>query len=174
MNSESIRIPLDRIGALIGTRGETKKAIEKKAKAKLEIDSETGEVEIDGVKDAVLLLKTVTVVKAIGRGFSPEKAFKLFEEEFLLDVIDLTQDLSSKKELENIRARVIGTQGKARRKIEEESHSFISVYGKTVSIIAKVNDMHNAHRAVEMLLKGASHSRVYNVLKDHSEEKFEL
>ncbi len=172
MPSETVKIPHDRVGALIGPQGSTKKIVEKKGKVRIEVDSESGEVEIKG-RDPVKVLKSQHVVKAIGRGFSPEKAFKLFEDDFMLDIIEL--DLSgSKKELENIRGRIIGTQGKARQKIEEETHSFISVYGKTVSIIAKMDDIQNTRKGLEMLLRGASHSRVYSILKRMDSKKFEL
>lgn len=174
MDPQTLKIPRQRIGALIGTRGETKKAIEKKGKTKISIDSETGEVEVEAGKDAVQFLKTLEAVKAIGRGFSPQKAFKLFEDDYMLDIIELSDLGHSEKNLKNIRGRIIGTRGRAREKIEEETHSLISVFGKTVAIIAKVDDLPNARKGVEMLLKGASHSRVYNTLKKLETKKFEL
>ena len=174
MDPQTIKIPRQRIAVLIGTGGETKKILEKKGKSKITIDSETGDIEVEGGKDAVGFLKTIEAVKAIGRGFSPEKALKLFEEDYMLDIIELSDLGHSGKNLENIRGRVIGTRGRARQKIEEETHSFISVFGKTVAVIAKVDDLPNARKGVEMLLKGASHSRVYNTLKKLDTKKFEL
>ncbi|MDO8634164.1 MAG: KH domain-containing protein [archaeon] len=174
MDSQTLKIPRQRIGALIGIRGETKKIIEKKGKTKISIDSETGEIEVETGKDAVGFLKTLEAVKAIGRGFSPEKAFKLFEEDYMLDIIELSDLGHSGRGLENVRGRVIGTRGRARQKIEEETHSAISVFGKTVAIIARIDDLPSARKGVEMLLKGASHSRVYNTLKKLETKKFEL
>lgn len=174
MDPQTLKIPRQRIAVLIGTRGETKKILEKKGKAKIDIDSQTGEIEVEGTKDPVGFLKTIEAIKAIGRGFSPEKAFKLFEGDYMLDIIELTELGKTDKGLENVRGRVIGTQGRARQKIEEETHSFISVFGKTVAIIARVDDLPSARKGVEMLLKGASHSRVYNTLKKMDTKKFEL
>lgn len=173
MEQISFKAPLDRIAALIGKAGETKKKIEKIGKVKITIDSESGDVEIDG-SDPLKLLHAQHVTKAIARGFSPEKAFKLFEEDYLLDILELSDVTDSKKELENIRGRVIGTSGKAREKIEQEAGCFISVYGKTVSIIAKTHNLPKARKAVEMLLRGATHSNVYNTLKRIESKKFEL
>ena len=45
-----IRIPTDRIGALIGKSGNTKRLIEKKCSINLDIDSENGEVLITATK----------------------------------------------------------------------------------------------------------------------------
>ncbi|RLF40506.1 MAG: RNA-processing protein, partial [Thermoplasmata archaeon] len=42
-----VRIPRDRIGVLIGHKGEVKEEIERKTKIKLKIDSNSGEVQID-------------------------------------------------------------------------------------------------------------------------------
>ncbi|MBI4044581.1 MAG: RNA-processing protein [Candidatus Diapherotrites archaeon] len=174
MDSQALKIPRQRIGVLIGTQGETKKILEKKGKTRIGIDSETGEVEVETGKDAIGFLKTIEAVKAIGRGFAPEKAFKLFEDDYMLDIIELSDLGRSGKGLENVRGRIIGTQGRARQKIEEETRSLISVFGKTVAIIARVDDLPGARKAVEMLLKGASHSRVYNTLKKLETKKFEL
>ena len=173
MQSESIKAPQDRIAAIIGTNGVTKKALEKKGKAKIIVDSENGNIEISG-RDPLKLLQAASAVKAIARGFSPDKALKLFEDDYLLDIIGLNETTDSKKELANIRGRIIGTSGKARKKIEEETNSFVSVYGKTVSIIAKIDDLPIARKGIEMLLRGASHSNVYNTLKRLETKKFEL
>lgn len=173
MQTESVKAPMERIAAIIGTKGSTKKDIEKKGSVKLSIDSENGVVEVSG-KEPLKLLQSVNAVKAIARGFSPEKALKLFEEDFLLDIIELSDITRSKKEAENLRGRIIGTRGKARTKIEEDTNSFISVYGKTVSIIAKAADIAIARKAVEMLLRGAAHSNVYAAIKRSENKKFEL
>ena len=74
-----IRIPTDRIGALIGKSGNTKKLIEKKCSVSLDIDSEGGEVMITTKKltEDIEPFKAVEIVSAIGRGFSPENAMRL-------------------------------------------------------------------------------------------------
>lgn len=173
METQNIKAPLDRVAVIIGKKGETKKAIQKKTGTKIDVDSESGDVELSG-SDPVSLLKAASIVRAIARGFSPENAFLLLDDEYMLDVIGLSEQAHTKKELETIRGRIIGTRGKARKKIEEETHSFISVYGKTVSIIAKIDDLPNARKGIEMLLRGAGHSNVYSTLKKLDSKKFEL
>ena len=133
MDSQTLKIPRQRIGVLIGTQGEIKKILEKKGKTRIGIDSKTGEVEVEAGKDAIGFLKTIEAVKAIGRGFAPEKAFKLFEDDYMLDIIELSDLGRSGKGLKNVRGRIIGTHGRARQKIEEETRSLISVFGKTVA-----------------------------------------
>ena len=49
--------------------------------------------------------------------------------------------------------------------IEELSESYISVYGKSVSIIGTAESAAIAKRAVEALLSGSTHASVYTWLE---------
>lgn len=174
MQSECIRIPNERVAVLIGKGGKIKKRLESSTETKIDIDSNTGEIEIES-KNAINIHKAVNIVKAIGRGFSPEKAFELLDEKYYLDIIDLKEELGKgEKSLIQKRGRIIGKSGKAREEIERETETLISVYGKTVAIIGKGENVEKARKAVEMLLRGAEHSTVYTFLKGEEREKFEL
>jgi len=62
---------------------------------------------------------TREVVKAIARGFSPEAARLLLKSDYTLEIINLRDyGLESPNKLARIRARLIGTGGKARRTLE--------------------------------------------------------
>lgn len=173
--SDFVRIPLERVGALIGRGGETKKEIEKKTKATLKIDSQEGEVGIFAKEINEGFFKAKDIVRAIGRGFSPEKAFRLLEPDCFLSIIELSDVAGTKKEMEHKRGRVIGTSGRAREEIEEDTGASVSIYGKTVAIIGTGDEIEQASRAVEMLLHGASHETVYYSLKKElHQKKFEL
>ena len=79
----TLKIPKERIGALIGKRGKVKLQIEKKCGVEIEIDSETGDALIKSTRPAeqVEAFRAVEVITAISRGFSPERAYRLFEDE---------------------------------------------------------------------------------------------
>ena len=175
-NSEFLLVPIDRIGAIIGKRGLTKREIELKTKTRLSIDSKEGEVEVFQKGSALLFFKATRIIKAIARGFAPEKAFRLINEEVFLELIDL-KDVVGKNEsnLKAKKGRVIGAKGKAREEIEEETGANISVYGKTIGIIGTENEIFEAKKAITMLLGGASHVTVYaSIKKDFENENFEL
>ncbi len=156
------RIPIDRVGVLIGSKGEVKKEIEKLAR--IEVNSD-GEVIIDD-SDSLLALKVRDIVKAIGRGFSPKNAFKLFDDGVYLSLIDIRDYAGKKgKDVHRIAGRIIGKNGKMRSTIEEMTGASLSIYGHTVSIIADLDEMEVATQAVEMLLNGSMHSTVYNFLE---------
>ncbi|MGC8546359.1 MAG: KH domain-containing protein [Thermoplasmata archaeon] len=164
----SIRIPQDRIGVLIGKNGETRSQIEKISGVKLEIDSETGDVNLvdNNPKDPEMPLKVREVVRAIGRGFSPERAFRLFDTGVYLEIIDL-KDYTGKnsKRVKTVRSRLIGTRGKTRRLIEELSESYVSIYGNTVSIIGDYIQMEISRESIMMILRGNQHGTVYKYLE---------
>ena len=54
--------------------------------------------------------------------------------------------------------------------IEELSESYISVYGKSVSVIGTAESAAMAKRAVEALLRGSTHANVYKWLENKRRE----
>jgi len=167
--STFLKIPKERIGALIGLDGATKKHVEKALSVELQIESETGGVTItltENAEDPSSLFKAKEVVNAIGRGFSPERAFRLIrDEEAVLDVIDLRDIFGrSESDIRRVKGRIIGMDGKTRRIIEELTETDVSVYGHTVAIIGNIEQVQAARGAIQMLIKGSLHSTVYRFL----------
>ena len=162
-----VRIPVERVGAVIGKEGATKKYLESEMGVKVEVDSREGLVTIR----AESALKTdpfsvTRVIEAIGRGFSPQRARRLLDEGTALEVIDLRNYSGrSANSLERIRGRVIGIKGKSRRVIEELTACQISVYGRTVAIIGEAGEVQLASDAVRSLATGSQHKAVYNTLQ---------
>ena len=99
-----IKIPEERIGVLVGPGGSIKHLIEEKTKTTLEIDSETGTVSIASAEDPLQGLRVMDLVRAIGRGFSPERALAILDDEMLmLDVLDISKMASTKSDMERIK-----------------------------------------------------------------------
>lgn len=164
MYSYELRIPKDRVAVLIGKKGSTKKLIEKKTKTKLKI-SASGDVVLKG-EDNIALFVTQNIIKAIGRGFNPDIALTLLDENNLLEIIQIKDFTGkSKKKFTRIKARLIGTKGKAKRTMEQITNTTISIYGKIVSIIGPVENVGLAKRAIEKLLQGAPHAHVYKFIE---------
>ncbi len=163
-----LRIPKERIGVLIGPNGETKKQIELVSQAKIEIDSDEGEICIDEheAQDQVLILKAEDVIKAIGRGFSPERALQIFQDSMEFYLFDI-YDYGSKKDthITRLKSRIIGRDGKTKRVLEQLTDSHISIYGHTVGVISHYETMDIIKRAIDMLLTGSEHPTVYRFLE---------
>lgn len=147
-------IPQERIPVLIGKNGKTKEFIEKKTSTKIFIGQE---VEVTG--DTENELKCSEIIKAVGRGFHPNAALSLLREDFVLDIINVK---GTQNTIKRLLARIIGSQGKARKNIEKLTGASIAVYGKTVSMIGNYKEVSEARKAVEMLILGRKHAHVWS------------
>lgn len=163
------KIPRERIGVLVGLDGKIKKIIEQRLNVKIEVNSKSGEVKLTlalDEPDPSKLFMARDVILAIGRGFSPTKAFKLFNEEISFRILNLQDYLGkSQTSILRIKGRIIGRNGKTRKNIEEFTGTRVSVYGNTVSIIGEWEPLKVATDAVELLIKGSLHRSVYRFLE---------
>jgi len=167
--STFVKIPKNRVGALIGPNASNKELIEKKLGVQLAVDSESGDVAITippETHDPSMLFRAKEVVSAIGRGFSPEKARRLLDdEEAVLVIVDMRDFVGkSESDIKRLSGRIIGREGKTRRLIEELTDAYVSVYGHTVGIIGATEEAEIARQAVEMFIRGRLHTSVYRFL----------
>ncbi|MBR2254726.1 MAG: RNA-processing protein [Candidatus Methanomethylophilaceae archaeon] len=165
----SIRVPADRVGTLIGKNGETKNMIQKISGVKIDIDTEEGEVTVHDdveLEDPVMALKILDVIKAVGRGFNPEKAMRLFEEDEYLEIVDIKDFVGDREgQVTRIRGRLIGKNGKTRRIIEDLTGCDMVIYGNTVGLIGNSITLPIAKHAVELIMHGSEHATVYHYLE---------
>jgi ribosomal RNA assembly protein len=155
---------------LVGPEGRIKKIIENKLMVKLQIESGAGGVTIilsDKAKDPSTLLTAKDVVSAIGRGFTPDHAFRLIRnDDEIFDYIDLRVIFGrSDSDIRRVKGRIIGSNGKTRRLIEELSESSLAIYGHTIGIIGTFKQVDIARNAIQMILNGSQHTTVYKFLQ---------
>ena len=172
-----MKIGKNRIAVLIGIDGKIKKEIEKTLGVKINIDSKTGDCDVSPVIDDpnYVILNVYTaekIINAINRGFNPSKAMKLIEEDYDIEVFNLLSILGkSEKHIKRVKGRIIGRSGEMRRAIERFAESFVSVYGKTVSVIALYEDLQIARKAINMIIKGMPHHMVLKYLENKFNDK---
>ncbi len=173
VNMKYLKIPMERIGVLIGSNGETKKDLEEKSGIKINIDSKNGEVTFDedNSADPLMILKVENIINAISRGFSPEKAFLLFSDEADFFVFDL-RDYAGKSDnhIRRLKSRVIGSEGKTKKVLEDLTNSKVSVHGHNVSIISDIMRMNILKKSIDMLLTGSKHATVYRFVEAQMKE----
>lgn len=171
--TDYLKIPQNRVGALIGTNGDVKKSIEKLTGTILDIDSDDGTVYIsprEDMEDPLGVWNANHIVKAIARGFNPEVAMKLIHDDIYLEIMKLPLYIGkSKKALARYKGRIIGKNGKTRELITELAEVDMAVYGKTVSLIGEMENVLVAKEAVEMILNGSRHKSVYAFLENKKE-----
>ena len=162
--TDYLKIPQNRIGALIGNKGDVKKSI----------DSEDGTVYItpqENMSDPLGVWNANHIVKAVARGFNPEVALKLVDDDIYLEVIKLPLYIGkSKNALSRYKGRIIGQNGKTREIIMDMAEVQMAIYGKTVSLIGEMDNLMIAKEAIEMILKGSRHKSVYSFLERKKDE----
>jgi ribosomal RNA assembly protein len=167
---QEIKVAGNRIGVLIGKGGATKKELEERTKTAITIDSNEGMVIVEG-EDPVTVIRATETINAVNRGFSPERAFLLLDDEDLLfDLLDLSAVADSPRQLDRIRGRIIGKDGRSREQIEHMTDTAISVFGKTVALIGLPEQLKVAREAIEMIIKGIPHETVYAFLERKKRE----
>ena len=168
--SYELKIPQERVAVLIGKNGDIKKGIEADTKTTINVDSAEGDIFISG-EDALGLYTAREVIKAIGRGFNPDIAKLLLKQDYVLEIIHMTEYVGkSKNTLLRLKGRVIGRDGKSRKLIEELTESYICVFGKTIGIIGLPESATMAKRAIAALLGGSTHASVWKWLEKRRRE----
>ena len=171
MFSSETKIPRARVAVLIGKKGATKKEIQKRLNVKLEVSAE-GDVIVSS-EDSFENYLAIKIAKAIGRGFNPKIAFYLLNDQYLLEVINIKDYVgNSKVKLQRMKARVIGTQGKSWKMIEKMTDTNLAVFGKTVAIIGSNENVDVAKQAVDKLLHGADHGKMFGFIERQKSRHF--
>jgi ribosomal RNA assembly protein len=127
---EDIYIPKDRL-ELLKFDKKLLGLMESVCNCKIEIESDR--LCITGTPYSEFLAKNI--VFAFGRGFDINIARLLSNENYYFSSIDLKHALGSEKRIKQIKARIIGQNGRTKSYIENVSAAKMSVYGDTVSFI---------------------------------------
>jgi ribosomal RNA assembly protein len=164
---EYVKIAEDRIGSVIGKDGEVKSKIEKILEVKLTVNSKEGFVQIENAgSDPLGEWKARDIVKAISYGISPDTAMSLKDDEQTLILINLHDIVGrSKKAVSRQKARIIGRQGKTKAHISELTGAAVSLKGKHVAIVGRMEEALVAKDAVEALARGLPHGVVYKAVE---------
>ena len=171
VSQQFIKVPGERIGVLIGRKGTVIDKIKQECRVNVEIESESGNV-IVGYDSRSLIegnpFKALEIISAIARGFSPERALKLLNEDFVFQLLDIRDYIgNSQSSMNRLKGRIIGEKGKSRRTIEELSGADVSVYGHTIGFIGIFEATKVAVEAIILLSRGSSHRSVYAMLQNY-------
>ena len=154
-----VRIPQKRMDILKKYK-ELKERIEEFTNTKIELDDG---VTIEG--EGLNVFQAKNVIKAFGRGFDLDDCFYLLEDEYGLDIINLSEFTKSKERLKTLKGRIIGTGGKTKKYIEKYTDVKTSIFGKTVGIIGKWDKINIAREAIMKVIQGCSHQTLYRWLE---------
>lgn len=139
-----------------------KKRLEENLNVK--ISSKGREVFAEGIPENEYIAEKV--IDALNMGFPFREAILLKDEDFVLEIISI-KDYTKRKDLERIRARIIGKQGKTKKTLSQLTKCFFQVKDNEVGIIGSPEYVENAHEAVISIIKGSKQSNVYKYLEKH-------
>ena len=104
------------------------------------------------------------VFEAIEMGFSISDALLLSNEHYIFEKINI-KDVSRRKDLSQVRARVIGTFGKTLKTMCGLSNCEIVLHDNLVGVIGKADDIEFALTAMKSLIRGSKQANVYSYLE---------
>ncbi|MEM0201619.1 MAG: hypothetical protein QXR73_00370 [Candidatus Micrarchaeaceae archaeon] len=105
------------------------------------------------------------VIQAFGRGFNMRIAELLLKDGYYFSSISMRDITSNKSRIKNMKSRLIGRDGKAKRYMESVSGAVIAVYGDTVSFIGSSEAIEEANAAARAIMKGSSHRLAYTKME---------
>ena len=134
--------------------------IEEKIKIKLSLNKKVLTIRGTELNEYI----TEKIIQAIDFGFEPEDALLLRNENFLLEFVNIKEH-THRHHLEDIRSRVIGRNGKAKRTIEELTGAVLHINENSVGIIVDAEHVEQTIQAIISLVQGSKHSNVFAYLE---------
>lgn len=134
--------------------------LEKQLKVKIKITGRKAVIEGDAINE----YEASRVLEAIGIGFSAKQALLLIEEDMVFIRIPIKR-ISRRKDLETVRARIIGSEGKTKRTLENVSGCEIVINEHEVGIIGPGEEIEETKTAVTNLIRGTKEANVYRFLE---------
>lgn len=143
-----------------------KKILEEKLSVKINIKGNNVSIEGDALEE----YEASIVLEAMGFGFSAKNAIMLKDPNYSFTELNI-KDIKNKN-LEVIRSRLIGRQGKTKKTIESISGCKIIIKeDNRVGIIGYAEELSSAITAITNLIRGSKQSNVYSYLEKRNTEK---
>ncbi len=148
---------------LISSPEKIKKALPKiKAKLDVHTDLKRNSITINGKEFDEFTFEKI--IQALDFGFELDDAMMLLKDDRDLGYVNIKEH-THRKNLAEIRARVIGTDGKAKQTIQTLTDSAIVIHNNVVGIIADTQHMPYTIQGIISLVQGAKHGNVFSYIE---------
>ena len=104
------------------------------------------------------------VLDAVSFGFSVKESLTLCTDTIAFKRIPI-REFTRRKNLKDVRSRLIGREGKTRRTIEEISGCSVIIAESAVGIIGDAKAIDDATQAIIRIIKGAKQANAYRLLE---------
>lgn len=146
-----------------------KEELEKKLNIKITISKKTVTIEGNPLEE----YEVANVLNAVSFGFSAKKSIHLLGEEISFKKLNI-KDFTKRKDMYEVRARIIGKEGKIKRTIEDLSDCEIILRGNTLGILGSAEEMEKVITGITNLIRGSKVSNVYSYIEKLNREKKKL
>jgi ribosomal RNA assembly protein len=133
-------------------------------KLNIKIKNRGKEVTIEGKPEDEYVAEKV--IDALNFGFPFSIALLVKDEDNILEILNI-KDYTKRKDLERIRARIIGKGGKTLATLHQLTKCNFELKDNQVGIIGDPEYIENAQEAIISLIKGTKQSNVYSHLEKH-------
>ncbi len=136
---------------------------------KIKLSNEAKVLIIDGEPEKELI--ALSFVEAVDLGFSIQVALDLKNEEFVFKKINI-KNIAKRKNLSQVRARVIGRERKVMDNFEYLTGCSLALHDNFVGIIGIEEQVTKAEYALKNLIAGSKHANVYAYLEKEKAEEY--
>ena len=112
----------------------------------------------------------IEVLEAINLGFSADRALELTQNGFMLQTVHI-KDITKRHDLERVRARIIGTQGRTLKTLQNLTNCDLAMNDNEIGLIGPIQEMEDAVQAVTSLVQGSKQGNVYGRLERRRKKK---
>jgi ribosomal RNA assembly protein len=103
-------------------------------------------------------------------GFSAKKALTLLNDDITFRKIPI-KNFTRRKNLKEVRGRIIGKEGKTKRTIENIADCEVIVNGNEVGVICTADEVEETTTAITNLIRGTKEANIYGFLERMNKEK---
>jgi len=104
------------------------------------------------------------VIEALNFGFPFSVATLIKKEDLIFEIINI-KDYTKRKDLNRIRARIIGKGGKTLKILNQLTNCHFELKDNEVGIIGTPEEIENGQESIISIIRGAKQANVYNFAK---------
>ena len=134
------------------------------SKLNIKISNRGKEVKIDGKPEDEYIAGKV--IDALNFGFPFSVAISIKEEDLEFEILNI-KDYTTRKDLERVRARLIGKGGKTLKTLCQLTKCSFEIKDNFIGIIGNPEYIENAQESIISIIKGSKQSNVYSHLEKH-------
>ena len=141
----------------------------KRLEEKLGVKIENNGKEITLIGKAEDEYVAVKIIEALDFGFPFSTSLLIKDDELSFEVLNI-KNHTRRKDLESVRARIIGKDGKTLKTLNSLTKCHFELNGNRLGIIGDPEHIRYAQEAAISIMRGAKQGNVYSFLEKHQEE----